>query len=227
MAIASFHNLHVLQLSFFEASFTGLRTCLSPFPAIRDLALEVRGKCFADALPATALAPHLHRYTGPCVLVHLVLRHNSLQKITITTGGGFAPDLLHALQGSGAGDAPYESMRSLTVAVEYADLSGSMLLDIFALFPRLASLTLHLYSEDPPSRPAPSSPAERAREVFGRLRTSLSLQLGLESVVLNWWVRGIRNAALPDVAELKAALLSSVPSLKHVSFGGHWNIRWD
>ncbi|KAJ7481017.1 hypothetical protein B0H11DRAFT_1229835 [Mycena galericulata] len=223
MAMPSFHNLHVLEISFFNVNFTELHACLSPFPAIRDLDLEVRGSCLQDGLPATALAPHLRRYTGPCVLVPVVLCHTTdLQEITIATAGGFAPDLLLALQKSGGGVG--KLMESLSMSIKYGDLSGSMLSEILAFFPRLVALTLHIYSETPSSSYPQPSRRDCALALFNRLTKPFNVPGALENIILNWWRDKQWEDVVPDVVALKAALVSGVPSLKNVSFGGHWKI---
>ncbi|KAJ7479351.1 hypothetical protein B0H11DRAFT_2280872 [Mycena galericulata] len=226
LLMSSFQNLHTLELVFKDATFTQLHACLSPFPAIEDLSLYVRGTCPADALPGTALAPRLRRYTGPCQLLPLVLRHATPTEIIVS--GGDAPLLLQALQGSGA--EARGSITSMLLSVRYSDLYGSVLTDIFKLFPRLTAVTVHIYLDKRPveegADPVTSDSTMRAQALFAPLISALAAPQALERAGLNWWnAHPDPDEIVPDLEQLKAALLSGVSSLADVSFGGHLRKR--
>ncbi|KAJ7479344.1 hypothetical protein B0H11DRAFT_2027053 [Mycena galericulata] len=221
--MTSFQNLHTLELNFKDATFTQLHACLSPFPAIEDLTLYVRGTCVADTLPTTALAPQLRRYTGPYQLLPLVLQHAAPSDIIISDRN--AQHLLQVLQGSGA-DAR-GSITSLELSATYSDLFGFVLTDILTLFPRLTTLTVHIYAgkrpEEEGADPAASdSPEEGAQALFAPLIWALDAPHALTRAVLNWWdAHPDPDEFASDLELLKAALLSGVSSLVDVSFGGY------
>ncbi|KAJ7435902.1 hypothetical protein B0H11DRAFT_1937140 [Mycena galericulata] len=163
----------------------------------------------------------LRRYTGPCALVPLVLSRSAPKDITIS--GGFAPDLLLALQGTAR-----DSITSLLLSVKYEDLSGCVLSDVLALFPRVTTVTVHIYlgkqqTEDPGKG---KSRTERADALSASLIRALSAPQALKSAALNWWLEDPDpDDIVPDLLQLKATLLSAISSLADVSFGGRWQAR--
>lgn len=72
-AIAACRNLHTLRIAFKDTDFTRIHACIAPFPALRELTVELKGTFRADAMPSTPLAPLLDRYKGPVELLPLVL----------------------------------------------------------------------------------------------------------------------------------------------------------
>ncbi|KAJ7772877.1 hypothetical protein DFH07DRAFT_991174 [Mycena maculata] len=170
IAMASFHNLHFLELSLRDWSFTEIHACLYPFPDIQDLTLT----CVPMHYLRRRL-PNLRRYTGPCVLIS----HAAPQDIMISSG--FALDLrTHWWRGS---------IISLWVSIKYRNLSGPPLSDVLAFFPNLVTLTVHIYLGKQPAGQDPTTilpaPEVRACEVLEQLRQLLKVRKGLERVVLN------------------------------------------
>ncbi|KAJ7479339.1 hypothetical protein B0H11DRAFT_2423482 [Mycena galericulata] len=215
--MSSFQNLRTLELHCWNATtFTQLHAYLSPFPAIQDLTLGVWGMCTADALPDTALAPQLRRYSGPSQLLPLILRHAAPTDIMLHDDG---PHLLQPLLDSDAEARGY--IPSLELWADYSEVSDSTLALILSLFPRLTAVTVNISlgkrRTEEGTYPATRSPTE---VLFKPLRRALRAPQALTTAVLNWWSDCGPNEVVPDLEQLKAALLSGVPSLVDVSFGG-------
>jgi hypothetical protein len=142
-AMASFQNLHSLELISTETTLADLCACVSPFPAIRDLTLRVNRPCQADILPLTPLTPQLRTYNGPADFLPVILLGSAPENLTISRD--YAPELLRALQASGG--AARTSVTSLTIQVKYPDVAeGSVLRDALSFFPNVRDLTATVYS---------------------------------------------------------------------------------
>ncbi|KAJ7028922.1 hypothetical protein C8F04DRAFT_1117883 [Mycena alexandri] len=153
--LAAFHKLHRLNITFSNALRSGpidvvlttLHACIAPFPAIRELTVKVTGSCRVDAMPRTALAPHLDRYKGPTLLLPVILAHSALEEVTVTVGG--AREVLEALQM--ATHPEFIISLSIRVGLHQDILHSARLSDILGLCPRVVQLTLEVSSatEDP------------------------------------------------------------------------------
>ncbi|KAJ7935920.1 hypothetical protein B0H13DRAFT_2463001, partial [Mycena leptocephala] len=218
-AMASFQNLHSLELISTETTLADLCACVSPFPAIRDLTLRVNRPCQADILPLTPLTPHLRTYNGPADFLPVILLGSAPENLTISRD--YAPELLRALQASGG--AARTSVTSLTIQVKYPDVAeGSVLRDALSFFPNVRDLTATVYSARR-GRPWPGSAATvsstGSRELCERLATILGVATLLNNVVLDWWVEGgYWDEIIPPIEELEATLSPVLPSLKHISY---------
>ncbi|KAJ6557641.1 hypothetical protein B0H19DRAFT_1261246 [Mycena capillaripes] len=221
--MATFQNLHILDLVFIETTITQLHTCISPFPAIRDLSLKILRQCEAESLPSTPLAPHVRTYKGPADILPAVLLGSSPESLTISRD--FTPDLFRALQVGGGAMRP--SVASLTMQVAYPDLAqGSVLPDTLSFFPNLRDLSLTICSSRR-GRPWPGSAPSVAPAGSDALCARLAAILGvvplLENVVFNWWVEGggYWGEIIPPLEDLEAVLLAAIPSLRRISYGNN------
>ncbi|KAJ7657192.1 hypothetical protein DFH06DRAFT_1297883 [Mycena polygramma] len=208
--MAEFHNLEAVKLTVGHTTFTEIQDSLSAFPAVRELTVWVHGRCTTSPVPPTALAPHLRSYTGPCVLLPIVLAHATPTHITIDTGtSNFAPQLLSVLRSIGS---THESVRSLLVSIKYGDLYP-VLADTLEFFPGLRSLTLHIYVANRCPNPVPAqAESPESLSVFERLTHIPSVSLALGIVVLDWW-RGDRR---PNVSERLTHILTVPHALESV-----------
>ncbi|KAJ7907050.1 hypothetical protein B0H13DRAFT_2332784 [Mycena leptocephala] len=185
-ALGSFRNLHILDLDFTfreDNTFSQLHACISPFPAIRDLTLNVRCAWDDSPLPSTPLAPYLSRFKGHPGLLPLVLLGSAPKSLELTR---YAPELLQSLQNSGR--TVIESVTSLTVQVQYSDISeGSALSDSLAYFPGLQQIKITFYSNREPAPPEALPPvALTSRSLCERLAKTLSIAKALRTVAFDW-----------------------------------------
>ncbi|KAJ7833021.1 hypothetical protein B0H14DRAFT_2801792 [Mycena olivaceomarginata] len=215
-ATSSLHNLHVVELTFPEPTFSEIHACLSLLPAIRDLTLNVTGRCTSDAFPEVPLAPHLTKFKGPAVLLPLVLLGTAPQALTITRGRReYASEFLHALQASRR--RAIGSVTSLALPVRYLTLveGSDVLADALSFFPSLNSLSVTVYSRAP-SHIIP--PAINSRALCERLAKTLSVATTLRTVVIHWSLDGDDPSEIvPSLSVLEGVLRSAIPELMIMS----------
>ncbi|KAJ7660391.1 hypothetical protein DFH06DRAFT_1401961 [Mycena polygramma] len=209
--MASFHNLRTLSIVFLKTDFTHIHASIAPFPAIEDLILELRDVCEVETPPLpTPLAPHLCRYKGPAALLPLVLPGAQVTHFAIT--GGSAARLLDTLVRI---RHDLKSITSLAIRVTlHAEIcEGTVLLELLALFPRLARLAMHV-SSDPVGAVEPSEP-HTAMHACERLANILTVPPALRRVVLRWRLARSRDAQIiPDISQLARGLHPLNPSLE-------------
>ncbi|KAJ7698846.1 hypothetical protein B0H16DRAFT_1749542 [Mycena metata] len=140
--LATFHKLHTLNMTFSNVDLTTLHSCISPFPAGRELTVKVTGSCRIDAMPRTALAPHLDCYKGPAVLLPLILWHSAPEQVTVTEGS--TCEALETLQL--ATHADFITSLSIRVDLHQDILQSKTLSNILSLCPRVVQLTLEISS---------------------------------------------------------------------------------
>ncbi|KAJ7875489.1 hypothetical protein B0H14DRAFT_2715514 [Mycena olivaceomarginata] len=188
-ATSSLHNLHVVELTFPEPTFSEIHACLSLLPAIRDLTLNVTGRCTSDAFP---------------------------EALTITRGRReYASEFLHALQASRR--RAIGSVTSLALPVRYLTLveGSDVLADALSFFPSLNSLSVTVYSRAP-SHIIP--PAINSRALCERLAKTLSVATALRTVVLHWSLDGDDPSEIvPSLSVLEGVLRSAIPELTIMS----------
>ncbi|KAJ6479472.1 hypothetical protein C8R47DRAFT_1322675 [Mycena vitilis] len=223
-AMDAFLSLHFLELVFKAASLPDLHACISPFPAIRDLTLEISSRCSdAESAPATPIAPHLRAFNGPPDVLATILRGSAPESLTISRD--FSPDLLHALH-TASSMASTSAVMSLTMQAKYPELSqGSVLGDILAFFPNLRNLRLTVFSTRR-GRPWPGSQPDVSPEgsaaLCHRLTAILTAAPLLQEVILDWWVEGgYWNEIIPRLEDLEEALFPALPRLKRVSYANN------
>ncbi|KAJ6458934.1 hypothetical protein C8R47DRAFT_143472 [Mycena vitilis] len=208
--MASFHNLRTLSIAFSKTDLARIHASIAPFPAIEDLVLELREGCEVDTpLPPTPLAPHLCRYKGPAALLPLVLPGAQPTHLVVTDGS--AAQLLDTLVRM---RHDLKSITSLAIRIKlHAEIcEGTALLELLALFPRLARLAIHV-SSDPVGAVDPSEP-HTAMHACERLANILTVPPGLRRVVFRWRFARSRDAEIvPDVSQFAGRLHSLNPSL--------------
>ncbi|KAJ7833030.1 hypothetical protein B0H14DRAFT_2801842 [Mycena olivaceomarginata] len=215
-ATSSLHNLHVVELTFPEPTFSEIHACLSLLPAIRDLTLNVTGRCTSDAFPEVPLAPHLAKFKGPAVLLPLVLFGTAPQALTITRGRReYASEFLHALQASRR--RAIGSVTSLALPIRYLTLveGSDVLADALSFFPSLDSLSVTVYSRAP-SHIIP--PPINSHALCERLAKTLSVATALRTVVIHWSLDGDDPSEIvPSLSALEGVLRSAIPELTIMS----------
>ncbi|KAF7364167.1 hypothetical protein MSAN_01076000 [Mycena sanguinolenta] len=145
-AMASFHYLHVLELRLQVTNIVDLHACLSSFPGIHDLTLQV-WRIDAGFVPSTPLAPELRTYKGPMDLIPaLDLGSSVLRTLTLTDGDSRV--LLRKLREIRLGNSVVTAITSLTMLVRqwYIPETDSNLRDTLSFFPALQTLSLTMYS---------------------------------------------------------------------------------
>ncbi|KAJ7026623.1 hypothetical protein C8F04DRAFT_1399906 [Mycena alexandri] len=204
--LAAFHKLHRLNITFSNVVLTTLHACIAPFPAIRELTVKVTGSCRVDAMPRTALAPHLDRYKGPTLLLPVILAHSALEEVTVTVGG--ARGVLEALQMA----THPEFITSLSIRVDlHPDiLHSARLSDILALCPRVVQLTLEVSS-------ATEDPGLDFATLCAKLVEVLQIPRSLETLMLRWHLEGADRTTVSDGPGLESVLRTALPNLRRVS----------
>ncbi|KAJ7174276.1 hypothetical protein C8R46DRAFT_1347511 [Mycena filopes] len=222
-AMASFRSLHALTLALPDTTYTKVHAAISPFPAIRDITVDVNRSCTVniDEIPSTPLAPQLCRYKGPVSLMALVLPGSEPTHLSVTRGT--TAELLHTLTRI---RWKRQSITSLAIRVMlYADLcEGAVLLEILALFPRLDSLSVRVSSDK--GRSDPMFEPHTALHLSERLINILTVPPRLRRVVFRWRLaREQDNDIVPDLTQLVSRLLAVQPGLKlefSTLSSGHW-----
>ncbi|KAF8139296.1 hypothetical protein K438DRAFT_1880257 [Mycena galopus ATCC 62051] len=148
LAIASFRHLRVLEIDLegtyhdSGTSITRLHACISAFPAVDDLTLNIF-RCEEGPVPSTSLAPQLRAYKGSMPFIDAVdLRSTMLRTLSFTNGN--AGGLLRLLRKGGS--MMPTSITSFTIPVSFKDLTaGSVLCDMLSFFPNLHNLTMVVF----------------------------------------------------------------------------------
>ncbi|KAJ7727538.1 hypothetical protein DFH07DRAFT_1066520 [Mycena maculata] len=217
-AMAACHNLRTLRITFKDTDFTRIHACVAPFPAIRELIVDLHSTCRVDAIPPAPLAPHLDYYKGPAELLPLLLS-SAPQTVVISRGSaGAVLDMLRTATGRP------DSITALSVPVMlYADvLDGAVLRHLLGLCPQLAHLALDVSADA--RAPVDNGPTNRnaTGTLCEQLATVMRGANALRSLVLVWRLDGGRET-VPDRADLEVTLRASVPSLRTVSLSTRWS----
>ncbi|KAJ7211967.1 hypothetical protein C8J57DRAFT_1483676 [Mycena rebaudengoi] len=216
VALASFHNLHVVNITVWKTSFAELHTCLSALPAVRELGVDVRRRSTLGDLPspATPIALHLTQYRGPADLLPLILRGTAPHALEITRD--WVPVLLLALRKSNR--SRFESVTTLLLQAQYPDIAeGTDLANALTFFPALDTLIVGV--ESGRYHEAPPRTSGRPRALCDRLSQTLAASTTLRTVTFNWGLDlDIPWEHVPRLHMLEAVLLPAVPGLKSVVY---------
>ncbi|KAF8180702.1 hypothetical protein K438DRAFT_2170996 [Mycena galopus ATCC 62051] len=214
VALASFHNLHVVNITVSKTTFAELHACLLPLPAVRELGVNVSRCCALGDLPspATPIALHLIQYRGLADLLPLILRGTSPYTVEITRD--WVPVLLLALRKSNC--SRFESVTTLFLQAQYPDIAESAdLANALTFFPALDRLTVVVYS----GRVFVPPTSRRARVLCDCLSQTLASTKALRTGTFKWglgldipWEHG------PRLEMLEAVLLPALPCLKSVVY---------
>ncbi|KAJ7146707.1 hypothetical protein C8R44DRAFT_758015 [Mycena epipterygia] len=195
ITMASFQKLHTLSITFTETDFIWIHACVAPFPAVRDLTLALKESRKVDMMPQTPLAPHLCRYSGPTILLPLVLC-------------GSQPNLLSLLAILRRSPS---SITSPAIRVKfYEDIRrGTVLLSLLTLFRSFKHLALRVSSDDEDRmlHDHIGSPDTAGEEMREKLVNILNIPPILEN----------RQVVL-DALELEGRLRVIVPDLKSIEY---------
>ncbi|KAJ7633645.1 hypothetical protein DFH06DRAFT_1222435 [Mycena polygramma] len=241
--LSSFHNLHVLELRCMQATVTALHAYISPLSSLRELTINMDLLHSAQRVPPATVTPlglpHLRKYDGPAALLPLVLPGTTLHSITLQHDAESAPQVLRALQQTGDKSVAYPSVTEFSLRVCCADLSAlpsarTLLPDILAYLPRLASLTLTIWCDCPLAAKLHAD----SRAFSERLAGLLSGLKALQSVELQWWFPQTeaysrfhftprredtettlksRFRLMPRLEDVEVALSAAILGLRHVS----------
>ncbi|KAJ6468486.1 hypothetical protein C8R47DRAFT_1200893 [Mycena vitilis] len=216
--LSSFHNLHVLELRCMGATVTALHAYISPLSSLRELRINMDLLHQAQRVPSPATVrpltlPQLRRYDGPAALLPLVLPGTTLHSITLQHDAESAPQMCCA---------DFSALPS----------AGTLLPDILARIPRLATLTLTIWCDCPLSAKLHADSHAFSERLGGLLSSSKTLQ----SVELQWWFPQTeaysrfhltprrekttlesRFRLMPCLEDVEMALSAAIPSLRHVS----------
>ncbi|KAJ6462439.1 hypothetical protein C8R45DRAFT_1220468 [Mycena sanguinolenta] len=216
-AMASFQHLHVLEFLLTSTTIADLHACISSFPAVHDLTLQVR-RIDAGFVPSTSLAPELRTYKGPMdFLPALDFGSPVLRNLTLTDGD--SRELLHKLREI-SNPVP-TSVTSLTMLVREWQISDadSDLSSALSFFPNLQTLSLNMYS-NPHFHHTPTAGASFAEELCDRLAAILTAVPLLEAMELKWEVDwNAWGKIIPSLEQLEATLFPVMPNLKRISGG--------
>ncbi|KAJ7711884.1 hypothetical protein B0H16DRAFT_1479952 [Mycena metata] len=190
--LATFHKLRTLDITFSNVNLTTLHACISHFPAIRELTVKVTGSCQIDAMPATALAPHLDRYKGPAILLPVILAHSAPEEVSVTDGS--AREVLEALQM--ATHPEFITSLSIRVGLHQDILRTAHLGDILGLCPRVIQLTLEVSS-------ATENPGLDSATLCAKLVEALRSLNSLETLTLRWRLEGFDSVTISDGPDLE------------------------
>ncbi|KAJ7453356.1 hypothetical protein B0H11DRAFT_279340 [Mycena galericulata] len=211
VAMAACHNLRTLKITFKDTDLARIHACIAPFPAIRELIVDIKGTCHAEVTPSTPLAPLLDHYKGPVELLPLVLNGAEPASLVVSRAPGSVAAVLDALR---TPIARPDWITSLRLGVElYADIvDGAILRNILVICPRLSNLTLDISSDVRVGGQSVGT-YNRTATLGKRLTEALRVSTVLQSLTLCWRLDGRDSAPLPDRVILRAA----VPSLQQIS----------
>ncbi|KAJ7106280.1 hypothetical protein C8R44DRAFT_886158 [Mycena epipterygia] len=217
ITMASFQKLYSLSITFTATDFLRIHACVAPFPAVRDLTLNLKESCNVDMMPQTPLAPHLCRYSGPTILLPLVLCGSQPELLSVTRGS--ASELLAILRRT----VCPSSITSLAIRVKFHEdiRRGTVLLSLLTLFPFLKHLALHVSSDedDRMLRDSIGSPDAAGEELREKLVNILSVPPPLETVVFRWRLaRADDRQIVPNASELWGRLRVVVPVLSSIEY---------
>ncbi|KAJ7620561.1 hypothetical protein DFH06DRAFT_1360340 [Mycena polygramma] len=215
-ALSRFHSLRVLDLGCDTATVSALHAYISLFPALRELAINLRewGPCKPARFPLPPLTPHLHTYAGPAELLPLLLSPTSgPHTLTLLHNSDYTREVLRALQAGGA--TAYPSVTSLSLQMgctticdaDETEASSMDLTDILACLPRLSDLQMKVWC----GCQRFASKHVDSREFCEKLARLLRRATALKSVQLQWSMFYI---SLPHGEDVQAALFAEIPSLK-------------
>ncbi|KAJ6494283.1 hypothetical protein C8R45DRAFT_1135013 [Mycena sanguinolenta] len=207
IAMAPFHNLRTLYITFRDTDLMHIHAAIAPFPRVRELIVHINGSCSTEVVPTTPLAPHLESYRGPAVLLPLVLADSAPDKLIITQGS--ATQVLEALRA--AMHPEFVTSLSIGVKLDPDIRQSNVLQDIFRLCPNLSRTTLEISSD---GIPVTTYEGVTIPQILVEVCMSLK---ALEILVLQWRL-GSATSIVPRKSELKALLRSRLPALRHVFF---------
>ncbi|KAJ7883376.1 hypothetical protein B0H13DRAFT_2278134 [Mycena leptocephala] len=194
VALASFHNLHVVNIMVWKTSFAELHTCLSALPAVRELG--VNQPQLRSISPSTAGPP---------------ISFPSSSAEPLRTPGD------HARLGPRP-PARAEEKQPFAFRAQYPDIAeGTDLANALTFFPVLD--TLIVVVESGRYHEAPPRTSGHARALCDRLSQTLAASTTLRTATFNWGLDlDIPWEHVPRLDMLEAVLLPAVPGLKSVVY---------
>ncbi|KAJ7149183.1 hypothetical protein C8R43DRAFT_1007425 [Mycena crocata] len=222
-AVPQMPHVHKLSVSLDFATMAYNLGILAKLPSVERFELRGWGKISHETglhAQASGVFSLLTEYTGPEHALHLFLPRPRLTRLTVSYCS--PADLMLELQGM---QTPLTGVKSLNLTFD--DLDNPTLQTLFEIFPHLTELHIHIAFEVEEDM-FDDDVNDKATTFFSTLAATPALPPTLKHIALVWEFEyeDIENAPVPDdgdvpdLAELRDALVERCPSLTSLWLDG-------